>query len=139
MLERVYNNMYPSYKFNQQGDANTTGAGSNLYVPGYGMTGGIPGLATPGFNGNAGQNVNSAINLGGQLINYFNNNPIQRQPPEPNYNRMDRAMRKDIDFENMYDYIDPLAEDDGTRVAKKGKTVKKNNKNSNILRAIKNL
>tara|TARA_B110000902_G_scaffold73849_1_gene87182 strand:+ start:3383 stop:7051 length:3669 start_codon:yes stop_codon:yes gene_type:complete len=139
MLERVYNNMYPSYKFNQQGDANTTGAGSNLYVPGYGMTGGIPGLATPGFNGNAGQNVNSAINLGGQLINYFNNNPMQRQPPEPNYNRMDRAMRKDIDFENMYDYIDPLAEDDGTRVAKKGKTVKKNNKNSNILRAIKNL
>ena len=139
MLERVYNNMYPSYKFNQQGDANTTGEGSNLYVPGYGMTGGIPGLATPGFNGNAGQNVNSAINLGGQLINYFNNNPIQRQPPEPNYNRMDRAMRKDIDFENMYDYIDPLAEDDGTRVAKKGKTVKKNNKNSNILRAIKNL
>ena len=139
MLERVYNNMYPSYQFDQQGDANTTGAGSNLYVPGYGMTGGIPGLATPGFNGNAGQNVNSAINLGGQLINYFNNNPIQRQPPEPNYNRMDRAMRKDIDFENMYDYIDPLAEDDGTRVAKKGKTVKKNNKNSNILRAIKNL
>ena len=103
------------------------------------MTGGIPGLATPGFNGNAGQNVNSAINLGGQLINYFNNNPIQRQPSEPNYNRMDRAMRKDINLENMYDYIDPLAEDDGSRVAKKGKTVKKNNKNSNILRAIKNL
>lgn len=139
MLERVYNNMYPSYQFDQQGDANTTGAGGNLYVPGYGMTGGIPGLATPGFNGNAGQNVNSAINLGGQLINYFNNNPIQRQPSEPNYNRMDRAMRKDINLENMYDYIDPLAEDDGTRVAKKGKTVKKNNKNSNILRAIKNL
>ena len=139
MLERVYNNMYPSYQFDQQGDANTTGAGGNLYVPGYGMTGGIPGLATPGFNGNAGQNVNSAINLGGQLINYFNNNPIQRQPSEPNYNRMDRAMRKDINLENMYDYIDPLAEDDGSRVAKKGKTVKKNNKNSNILRAIKNL
>lgn len=139
MLERVYNNMYPSYQFDQQGDANTTGAGGNLYVPGYGMTGGIPGLATPGFNGNAGQNVNSAINLTGQLINYFNNNPIQRQPPEPNYNKMDRAMRKDINLENMYDYIDPLAEDDGTRVAKKGKTVKKNNKNSNILRAIKNL
>jgi hypothetical protein len=35
----------------------------------------------------------------------------------------------------MYDYIDPLAEDDGTRVAKKGKTVKKKiNKISNILK-----
>lgn len=139
MLERVYNNMYPSYRFNQQGDANTTGVGGNFSIPGYGITGGIPGLATPGFNGNAGQNVNSAINLGGQLIDYFRNNPIQQRPVEPNYNRMDRAMRKDINLENMYDYIDPLAEDDGTRVAKKGKTVKKNNKNSNILRAIKNL
>ena len=139
MLERVYNNMYPSYQFNQQGDANTTGVGGNFSIPGYGITGGIPGLATPGFNGNAGQNVNSAINLGGQLIDYFRNNPIQQRPVEPNYNRMDRAIRKDINLENMYDYIDPLAEDDGTRVAKKGKTVKKNNKNSNILRAIKNL
>lgn len=137
MLERVYNNMYPSYRFNQQGDANTTGVGGNFSIPGYGMTGGIPGLATPGFNGNAGQNVNSAINLGGQLIDYFRNNPIQQRPVEPNYNRMDRAIKKGMDFEDIYDYVQPI--DDGSRVAKKGKAVKKNNKNSNILRAIKNL
>ena len=137
MLERVYNNMYPSYQFNQQGDANTTGVGGNFSIPGYGITGGIPGLATPGFNGNAGQNVNSAINLGGQLIDYFRNNPIQQRPVEPNYNRMDRAIKKGIDFKNIYDYVEPI--DDGSRLAKKGKAVKKNNKNSNILRAIKNL
>lgn len=137
MLERVYNNMYPSYQFNQQGDANTTGVGGNFSIPGYGMTGSIPGLATPGFNGNAGQNVNSAINLGGQLIDYFRNNPIQQRPVEPNYNRMDRAIKKGMDFEDIYDYVQPI--DDGSRVAKKGKAVKKNNKNSNILRAIKNL
>lgn len=137
MLERVYNNMYPSYRFNQQGDANTTGVGGNFSIPGYGITGGIPGLATPGFNGNAGQNVNSAINLGGQIINYFRNNPIQQRPVEPNYNRMDRAIKKGIDFKNIYDYVEPI--DDGSRLAKKGKAVKKNNKNSNILRAIKNL
>ena len=137
MLERVYNNMYPSYRFNQQGDANTTGVGGNFSIPGYGITGGIPGLATPGFNGNAGQNVNSAINLGGQLIDYFRNNPIQQRPVEPNYNRMDRAIKKGMDFKNIYDYVEPI--DDGSRLAKKGKAVKKNNKNSNILRAIKNL
>jgi len=137
MLERVYNNMYPSYRFNQQGDANTTGVGGNFSIPGYGMTGGIPGLATPGFNGNAGQNVNSAINLGGQILNYFKNNPIQQRPPEPNYNRMDRVIKKGMDFEDIYDYVQPI--DDGSRMAKKGKAVKKNNKNSNILRAIKNL
>jgi len=136
MLERVYNNMYPSYQFNQQGDANTTGVGGNFSIPGYGITGGIPGLATPGFNGNAGQNVNSAINLGGQLIDYFRNNPIQKTV-EPNYNRMDRAIKKGMDFKDIYDYVQPI--DDGSRMAKKGKAVKKNNKNSNILRAIKNL
>jgi hypothetical protein len=137
MLERVYNNMYPSYQFNQQGDANTTGVGGNFSIPGYGITGGIPGLATPGFNGNAGQNVNSAINLGGQLIDYFRNNPIQKRAAEPNYNRMDRAIKKGMDFKDIYDYVQPI--DDGSRMAKKGKAVKKNNKNSNILRAIKNL
>ncbi len=139
MLERVYNNMYPSYQFNQQGNANTTGVGGNFSIPGYGMTGGIPGLATPGFNGNAGQNVNSAINLGGQLLDYFRNNPIQRRPLEPNYNKMDRILKRGLDFEDAYDYINPLEEDDGSMLGKKGKSVKKNNRNSNVLRAFKNL
>ena len=139
MLERVYGNMYPSYQFGQQGNANTTGVGGNFSIPGYGMTGGIPGLATPGFNGNAGQNVNSAINLGGQLLDYFRNNPIQRQPIEPNYNKMDRILKRGLDFEDSYDYINPLEEDDGSMLGKKGKSVKKNNRNSNVLRAFKNL
>ena len=139
MLERVYGNMYPSYQFGQQGNANTTGVGGNFNIPGYGMTGGIPGLATPGFNGNAGQNVNSAINLGGQLLDYFRNNPIQRQPIEPNYNKMDRILKRGLDFEDSYDYINPLEEDDGSMLGKKGKSVKKNNRNSNVLRAFKNL
>lgn len=139
MMERVYGNMYPSYQFGQQGNANTTGVGGNFNIPGYGMTGGIPGLATPGFNGNAGQNVNSAINLGGQMLDYFRNNPIQRQPTEPNYNKMDRILERGLDFEDSYDYINPPEEDDGSRMAKKGKAVKKNNRNSNVLRAFKNL
>ena len=50
---------------------------------------------------------------------------------------MDRAIKKGMDFKDIYDYVQPI--DDGSRMAKKGKAVKKNNKNSNILRAIKNL
>jgi hypothetical protein len=105
-------------------------------IPGYGTVSGIPSLATPGFNP-ALQQIPGV--LGGIQS-------ILGAQQEFNQQRGPQIKRGAMNFDpnDIYDYVDPNQPyQDGilpieTGVAKKGKTVKKNYKNSNILRELRN-
>ena len=128
-LEQVFSNLYPTYRYDRNFRTQVQQPGM-FNIPGYGTVSGIPSLATPGFNplGYAQQAVG--------LFDYFRNAQQQyreQNPVEPTIkeNALDRELKR-INAEDIVSYGPS-----GT-VAKKGKTVKKNYKNSNILRELRN-
>ena len=128
-LEQVFSNLYPTYRYDRNFRTQVQQPGM-ISIPGYGTVYGIPSLATPGFNplGYAQQAVG--------LFDYFQNAQQQwreQNPLEPTIkeNALDRELKR-INAEDIVDYGPS-----GT-LAKKGKTVKKNHKNSNILRELRN-
>lgn len=142
-LEQVYANLYPTYRYDDQ--FRTRVQQSAMFnLPG-GTVSGIPGLATPGFNP-ALQQIGGV--LGGiQSIIGAQKEFNKAQGPSIRRGAVNRAMQ-DFDPNEIYDYVDPnqTYPQDGmyapieTGVAKKGKKVKKKNyKNSNILRALRDL
>ena len=142
-LEQVYANLYPTYRYNR--NFQTQVQQPTVFNVNGKMISGIPGLATPGFNP-ALQQIPAV--LGGiQSILGAQQEFNQQRGPQIKRGAINRAM-KDFDPNDIYDYVDPnqmypadggyMPIDQGV-LAKKGKTVKKNHKNSNILRALKNL
>lgn len=142
-LEQVYANLYPTYRYDDQFRTRVQQSGI-FNLPG-GTVSGIPGLATPGFNP-ALQQIGGV--LGGiQSIIGAQQEFNKAQGPSIRRGAVNRAMQ-DFDPNEIYDYVDPnqTYPQDGmytpieTGVAKKGKKVKKKNyKNSNILRALRDL
>ena len=138
-LEQVYANMYPTYRYDDK--FRTRVQQSAMFnLPG-GTVSGIPGLATPGFNP-ALQQIPGVL---GQMQSILG---AQKQFNEERGPQIRNRNVKNIPANEIYDYVDPnqMYPQDSmytpieTRVAKKGKTVKKKNyKNSNILRELRNL
>ena len=134
-LEQVFSNLYPTYRYDRNFRTQVQQPGM-FNIPGYGTVSGIPSLATPGFNP-ALQQIPGV--LGGIQS-------ILGAQQEFNQQRGPQIKRGAMNFDpnDIYDYVDPNQPyQDGispieTGVAKKGKTVKKNYKNSNILRELRN-
>ena len=114
MTERVFENMYPSFEFDESGRANTTGQGGSPYIPGYGTA--SPSGNLSGFNTREGRNFMNILDSAQGLYNMFETG-------------RDKRKRKKEEEANG---LTPI-------VSKSGKKIKKNNKNSNILRQFKNL
>ena len=114
MTERVYENMYPSFEFDQNFRANTTGQGGNPYIPGYGEASTSGNLS--GFNTREGRNFMNILDSAQGLYDMFQTG-------------RDKRKRKKEEEANGLTPIE----------SKSGKKIKKNNKNSNILRQFKNL
>jgi len=114
MTERVYENMYPSFEFDQNFRANTTGQGGNPYIPGYGEASASGNLS--GFNTREGRNFMNILDSAQGLYDMFQTG-------------RDKRKRKKEEEANGLTPIE----------SKSGKKIKKNNKNSNILRQFKNL
>ena len=114
MTERVFENMYPSFEFDESGRANTTGQGGSPYIPGYGTA--SPSGNLSGFNTREGRNFINILDSAQGLYNMFETG-------------RDKRKRKKEEEANG---LTPI-------VSKSGKKIKKNNKNSNILRQFKNL
>ncbi|MAO24279.1 MAG: hypothetical protein CMJ25_26305 [Phycisphaerae bacterium] len=114
MTERVFENMYPSFEFDESGRANTTGRGGDLYIPGYGTASTNGNLS--GFNTREGRNFMNILDSAQGLYNMFETG-------------RDKRKRKKEEEANGLTPIE----------SKSGKKIKKNNKNSNILRQFKNL
>jgi hypothetical protein len=144
-LEQVYANMYPTYRYNRNFQTEVQQPAS-INIPGYGTVSGIPGLATPGFAPPGTQQVMGGLNILGNILGaqqQYN----EAQVPQIRENRINSAIQN-INPSEIYDYVNPNDQNiyDSntlssieTGVAKKGKTVKKNNKNSNILKALRGL
>lgn len=114
MTERVFENMYPSFEFDESGRANTTGQGGSPYIPGYGTA--SPSGNLSGFNTREGRNFMNILDSAQGLYNMFETG-------------RDKRKRKKEEEANGLTPIE----------SKSGKKIKKNNKNSNILRQFKNL
>ena len=114
MTERVYENMYPSFEFDQNFRANTTGQGGNPYISGYGEASASGNLS--GFNTREGRNFMNILDSAQGLYDMFQTG-------------RDKRKRKKEEEANGLTPIE----------SKSGKKIKKNNKNSNILRQFKNL
>jgi hypothetical protein len=137
-LEQVYANMYPTYRYNK--NFQTEVQQPAMFNVNGKMISGIPGLATPGFNP-ALQQITGGLGVMQSIIGaqqQFN----EEQGPQIRRGALNRAMQN-FDPNDIYDYVDPNQNNMYTPieegVAKKGKTVKKNNKNSNILKALRGL
>lgn len=116
MTERVFENMYPSFEFDESGRANTTGQGGDLYIPGYGTASTNGNLS--GFNTREGRNFMNILDSAQGVYNMFQTG-------------RDKRKRKKEEEEEA-NGLTPIE-------SKSGKKIKKNNKNSNILRQFKNL
>jgi hypothetical protein len=139
-LEQVFSNLYPTYRYDRNFRTQVQQPGM-VNIPGYGTVSGIPSLATPGFNP-ALQQIPGV--LGGiQSILGAQQEFNQQRGPQIRRGAIKSAMN-DLNLDDIYDYVDPNQpyQDEilpiETGVAKKGKTVKKNYKNSNILRELRN-
>jgi hypothetical protein len=124
-LEQVFSNLYPTYRYDRNFRTQVQQPGM-FNIPGYGTVSGIPSFATPGFNplGYAQQAVG--------LFDYFQNAQQQYREQNPVEPTIINSKLKRINADDIVSYGPS-----GT-VAKKGKTVKKNYKNSNILRELRN-
>jgi hypothetical protein len=144
-MEQVYANMYPTYRYNRNFQTEVQQPAS-FNIPGYGTVSGIPSLATPGFAPPGTQQVMGGLNILGSVLgaqDQYN----QSQGSQMRGSRINRALQN-INPDEIYDYVNPndqniynsnMLQPIETGVAKKGKTVKKNNKNSNILKALRGL
>ena len=132
-LEQVFSNLYPTYRYDDKFRTQVQQS-AMLNLPG-GIVSGIPGLATLGLD----PALQQILGIIGQQED-FN----KAQDPSIRKGALNRALQ-DFDTNTIYDNVGPNQPYQNgispieTGVAKKGKTVKKNNKNSNILRALKNL
>lgn len=144
-LEQVYSNMYPTYRYNRNFQTEVQQPAS-FNIPGYGTVSGIPSLATPGFAPPGTQQVMGGLNVLASVLgaqDQYN----QSQGSQMRERRINRALQN-INSDEIYDYVNPndqniynsnMLQPIETGLAKKGKTVKKNNKNSNILKALRGL
>lgn len=136
-LKQVFANLYPTFAYDDNYRARVQQA-ARFSLPG-GTVSGIPGLATPGFNP-ALQSIPGVIGGIQGLINQqkeYRDKQMEEQGlnPDINYNKIDRNLNR-RNTDGIYDYV-PI-EQEGA-YAKKGKTVKKNYKNSNILKTLRGL
>lgn len=136
-LKQVFANLYPTFAYDDNYRARVQQA-ARFSLPG-GTVSGIPGLATPGFNP-ALQSIPGVIGGIQGLINQqkeYRDKQMEEQGlnPDINYNKIDRNLNR-RNTDDIYDYV-PI-QNEGA-YAKKGKTVKKNYKNSNILKKLRGL
>jgi len=136
-LKQVFANLYPTFAYDDNYRARVQQA-ARFSLPG-GTVSGIPGLATPGFNP-AIQSIPGVIGGIQGLINQqkeYRDKQMEEQGlnPDINYNKIDRNLNR-RNTDDIYDYV-PI-EQEGA-FAKKGKRVKKNHKNSNILKKLRGL
>jgi len=140
-LERVYSNLYPTYQYDE--DGNIRVVRGTTFNTGQGNTGISPFIIGGGIGGGQGLQQLPGVLGGIQSImgaqQQFNQQQRQKMEeqglnPDIRYNKIDRALNRGIDPKDIIDYA-PI---EGA-YAKKGKTVKKNRKNSNILRALRDL
>lgn len=136
-LKQVFANLYPTFAYDDNYRTRVQQSGM-FNLPG-GTVSGIPGLATPGFNP-AIQSIPGVIGGIQGLINQqqdYQRKQMEEKGlnPDINYKKIDRNLNR-INTDDIYDYV-PI-QNEGT-YAKKGKTVKKNYKNSNILKKLRGL
>ena len=136
-LKQVFANLYPTFAYDDNYRARVQQA-ARFSLPG-GTVSGIPGLATPGFNP-ALQSIPGVIGGVQGLINQqkeYRDKQMEEQGlnPDINYKKIDRNLNR-RNTDDIYDYV-PI-EQEGA-FAKKGKRVKKNHKNSNILKKLRGL
>jgi len=141
-LKQVFANLYPTYAFDDDYRARVQQS-ARFSLPG-GTVSGIPGLSTPGFNPNLQQVPGVIGGLQGIIQQQQQYQEEQRRKmeeqglnPDIKYRKIDRALNRGINTEDIYDYV-PMQEQEGA-YAKRGKTVKKNHKNSNILKKLRGL
>lgn len=136
-LERVYENMYPNYRFDEGFAARNRGL-TKFNTTGNQQTGSNqPSMSTPGFNPNAG-NTN---------LNTKNTNPNNNISPDSVIKNVNYF--KELFFPtkprirnsafNMEQYNTDDASQSFGKSAKNGYKVSKNTKNSNVVRALKNI
>jgi len=166
MMERVYGNMYPSFAYDKDGNIIQTGSAS-FSLP-QGMVGGYSGFTNMGGAAGTVQNILAGAQmLGGQFTSgrekqtpvvsegltpmgpITQERQLTRLAPTPQ--QIERMY-----FESLVSPVDKPGEvtaqmiqdpaylsrnwwEEETPQGKKGKTIKKNNKNSNILKALRNL
>jgi len=140
-LKQTFANLYPTYAFDDQYRARVQQS-AMFNLPGGTVTG-IPGLATPGFNPLLQQIPGMVGGVQGLIQQQRQFQEEQRKKmeeqglnPDINYKKMDRYLNRSNNTDGIYDYV-PI-EQEG-EFAKKGKTVKKNHKNSNILKKLRGL
>ena len=125
--EKVLRELFPNFRFGDDLDLFNQGS-ATFNIPGYGQVG----------TGNPYLDLFGVLTGGGINPNANNSEKLEALPQ----NQIDRRMRRfnNIDARNLYDYVDPY---DNTEVAygKHGsnlkpikKKVKRNQKNSNVLR-----
>jgi len=134
-LKQVFANLYPTFAYDDNYRARVQQA-ARFSLPG-GTVSGIPGLATPGFNP-AIQSIPGVIGGIQGLINQqkeYRDKQMEEQGlnPDINYNKIDRTLNR-RNTDDIYDYV-PIEQEE--TFAKKGKRVKKNHKNSNILKKLR--
>ena len=161
MLERIYGNMYPSFAYDKDGNIVQTGSAS-FSIPGQGVVGGYPGFTNMGGVAGGVQNVLAGAQMLNQFLKYGRDTktpsedltPISPVSPVVR-SRPTAGPVSPIQFEpgeitaRMIQDPTFISQQGSTGTSgnwweqepqgKKGKTIKKNNKNSNILRALRNL
>jgi len=125
-LEQTYQNLYPTFGFDR--NFQTRVQQQATFNTGQGSKGGQPSLSTPGFNGNA-NNFSQGFNEINSWIDYFRNSSKQDQ----------ERIKKEEEAKKLKEQeLTPITpESKNGRVVKNN--TKKNNKNSNILRALRDL